>query len=90
MSGEAVFDYHFTTEDPSLTHLILIDISVIPEPYSGPATTAEGTSLQLQFMGDSSDEVMFGTQYNDFINAGAGNDAVDAGAGDDVIDGGTG
>lgn len=74
----------------SQTTLLRNSVGVVSEPYIGPATAAGGGLLMLQFIGDSSSEVMVGTQYNDFINTGAGDDAVDGGAGDDVIDGGIG
>ena len=81
--------YDFTTEEPALTPVIRNGISVMPERYTGPATAAGGAPIHFQFIGDSSGEVVIGTQYNDFINVAGGVDAVNAGAGNDVIDGGT-
>ncbi|WP_448207952.1 DUF4347 domain-containing protein [Azospirillum sp. sgz302134] len=53
--------------------------------YDGPVTT-----LQWTFMGDGRNEVVGGSDGNDFINLLGGNDAVAGGAGDDVLDGGSG
>ena len=80
--------YDFTTEPP-LTPLIRNGVSVMPARYSGPATAAGGQPIHFEYLGDSSNEVVLGTRYNDFINVGGGVDAVDAGDGNDVIDGGT-
>jgi len=83
--------YDFTTEaPPPMTPMILNGISVMPVRYAGPATAAGGAPIHFQFLGDSSNEVLIGTTYNDFINVGGGVDAVNAGQGNDVIDGGTG
>ena len=75
---------------PPMTPMIRNGISVMPEYYTGPATAAGGAPIHFQFIGDSSNEVVIGTAYNDFINVAGGVDAVNAGAGNDVIDGGTG
>jgi Ca2+-binding RTX toxin-like protein len=80
--------YDFTT-DPPLTPLIRNGVSVVPARYIGPATAAGGQPIHFEYLGDSSNEVVLGTHYNDFINVGGGVDAVDAGEGNDVIDGGT-
>ena len=82
--------YDFTTEAPPLTAMVRNGFTVMPECYTGPATAAGGAPIHFQLIGDSSNEVIMGTQYNDFINSTAGSDAVNAGAGNDVIDGGTG
>ena len=65
-------------------------ISFLPDRYIGPATAAGGVPIHFQFIGDSTGEVVIGTDYNDFINVAGGVDAVNGGAGNDVIDGGIG
>ena len=74
---------------PPLTPMAHNGGSVMPERYTGPAKGAGGAPLHFQFIGDSINEVMIGTPYNDFINVAGGVDAVDGGAGNDVLDGGT-
>ncbi|WP_198129193.1 right-handed parallel beta-helix repeat-containing protein [Azospirillum argentinense] len=53
--------------------------------YEGPVSNLEWT-----FLGDARDEVVGGSDGNDFINLMGGNDAAFGGAGDDVLDGGSG
>ena len=53
--------------------------------YEGPVP-----SLKWAFMGDSRNEVIGGSDDNDFINLLGGDDAAHGGAGDDVLDGGSG
>ena len=73
-----------------LVPMVRNGISFLPDRYAGPATTAWGQPIHFQFIGDSSNEVVQGTAYNDFINVAGGDDAVNGGAGQDVIDGGVG
>ncbi|CAO3383344.1 carbohydrate-binding domain-containing protein [Azospirillum argentinense] len=53
--------------------------------YEGPVAT-----LQWAFLGTDEDEVVGGSDGNDFIHLMGGNDAAWGGAGDDVLDGGSG
>ncbi len=53
--------------------------------YEGPVAT-----LQWSFLGTAEDEVVGGSDGNDFLNLLGGNDAAWGGAGDDVLDGGSG
>ena len=73
---------------PQLTPMVRNGIEIMPERYNGPATAAGGVPIHFQYLSDSSNDVLMGTAYNDFINMGGGDDAVNAGAGNDVIDGG--
>ena len=84
-----------TNITPSVDYPVMLSvthngISVKPDRYTGPATAAGGAAIHFQFIGDSTGEVLIGTDNNDFINVAGGVDAVNAGAGNDVIDGGTG
>jgi uncharacterized delta-60 repeat protein len=81
--------YDFTTTDSDLAPMVRNGVNVIPTRYSGTATAAGGVPINYEYIGDSTGEVLIGTQYNDFINVAGGVDAVNAGAGNDVIDGGT-
>jgi Ca2+-binding RTX toxin-like protein len=58
---------------------------IVADIYTGPVE-----SLDYQFMGTDENEVVIASQFNDFLNLGAGNDAADGGLGHDVLDGGTG
>lgn len=60
-------------------------VPVTPQKYIGPVA-----GLDWQHIGTAADEIVIGSDENDFINLGAGNDAINAGKGDDVIDGGAG
>ncbi len=73
-----------------LVPMVRNGISFMPDRYIGPATAVAGQPIHFQFIGDSSNEVVLGTAYNDFINVAGGFDAVNGGAGQDVIDGGVG
>jgi Ca2+-binding RTX toxin-like protein/alpha-tubulin suppressor-like RCC1 family protein len=73
---------------PLLIPIIYNGISVNPDRYSGSATAAGGASLHFQFMGDSSNELVTGTAYNDYINMGGGDDTVNGGLGKDLLYGG--
>jgi len=53
--------------------------------YEGPVTT-----LQWSFLGNAGNEVVAGSDGNDFLNLLGGDDAAVGGAGDDVLDGGSG
>ncbi|TWA75618.1 hypothetical protein FBZ83_12344 [Azospirillum brasilense] len=53
--------------------------------YDGPVP-----GLQWTFLGDARNEVLGGSDGNDFINLLGGDDAATGGAGDDVLDGGSG
>ncbi|OYD82347.1 carbohydrate-binding domain-containing protein [Azospirillum brasilense] len=53
--------------------------------YEGPVA-----NLQWAFLGTAEDEVVGGSDGNDFIHLMGGNDAAWGGAGDDVLDGGSG
>ncbi|GAA4247999.1 carbohydrate-binding domain-containing protein [Azospirillum formosense] len=62
-----------------------IQTTVAAYAYEGPVAT-----LQWSFLGTAEDEVVGGSDGNDFINLMGGNDAASGGAGDDVLDGGSG
>ncbi|AWJ85488.1 secreted sugar hydrolase-like protein (modular protein) (plasmid) [Azospirillum sp. TSH58] len=62
-----------------------VQTTVAAYAYEGPVTT-----LQWSFLGTAEDEVVGGSDGNDFINLMGGNDAAWGGAGDDVLDGGSG
>ncbi|TWA61016.1 parallel beta helix pectate lyase-like protein [Azospirillum brasilense] len=62
-----------------------VQTTVAAYAYEGPVTT-----LQWSFLGTAEDEVVGGSDGNDFINLMGGNDAASGGAGDDVLDGGSG
>lgn len=53
--------------------------------YDGPVA-----SLKWRFLGNDRDEILGGSEDNDFLNLLGGNDAVNGAAGDDVLDGGAG
>ena len=59
--------------------------SVTAYAYEGPVTT-----LQWSFLGNAGNEVVAGSDGNDFLNLLGGDDAAVGGAGDDVLDGGSG
>ena len=59
--------------------------TVAAHAYEGPVAT-----LQWTFLGNAADEVVGGSDGNDFINLLGGDDAASGGAGDDVLDGGSG
>jgi hypothetical protein len=80
----------FTTTAPIMTPVMHNGVSLNPTVYSGPAKASGEEAIHFQFLGDTTNEVVQGTRYNDFINIAAGDDAVNAGAGNDVIDGGLG
>jgi hypothetical protein len=58
------------------------------ELYTGPVST-----LQYQYVGpingNTTNDVLGASDFNDFVNLGAGDDAVNGYLGDDVLDGGT-
>ena len=62
-----------------------VQTTVAAYAYEGPVTT-----LQWSFLGTTEDEVVGGSDGNDFINLMGGDDAASGGAGDDVLDGGSG
>ncbi len=61
------------------------NIEATPELYNGPVDF-----LQYQLLGDTSSNVMTGSEFNDFLNLQGGDDAANGGDGQDVLDGGTG
>ncbi|UKJ78141.1 carbohydrate-binding domain-containing protein [Azospirillum brasilense] len=62
-----------------------VQTTVAAYAYEGPVTT-----LQWSFLGTAENEVVGGSDGNDFINLLGGDDAASGGAGDDVLDGGSG
>ncbi|TWA77825.1 parallel beta helix pectate lyase-like protein [Azospirillum brasilense] len=62
-----------------------VQTTVAAYAYEGPVTT-----LQWSFLGTAEDEVVGGSDGNDFLNLLGGDDAAAGGAGDDVLDGGSG
>ncbi len=56
-----------------------------PNVYEGPVTY-----LEFSLIGDESNEVIRGSDRNDFMNLAGGDDAADGGAGNDILDGGIG
>lgn len=60
-----------------------ISVESTPEQYSGPVDF-----LQYQWFGNTMNNVMTGSDYNDFISLQAGDDAANGGGGQDVLDGG--
>lgn len=70
---------------PSYQVLSNSQTTITPDQYTGPVTY-----LEFSMLGDQSNEVILGSNRNDFMNLLGGDDAADGGAGDDVLDGGTG
>ncbi len=60
-------------------------VNIAADVYEGPVDY-----LDFQFLGESSGDVVNGSEHNDFINLLDGDDAANGGAGQDIIDGGKG
>lgn len=87
-NGFIDIDSLLTNQPSSNTFQLLVNNSesnIIPTIYNGPVNY-----LELQMLGNATNEVVTGSINNDFINLFAGDDAVNGNAGDDVLDGGTG